>query len=264
MFASKRSVGDPFPRDLQPEWMDQPGLSEEAHRRALGGLARLNRFTRVAHDMYRQIRHQTAGKSIKRLRVLDVASGSGDLPIQWLRWSKRDGLDWQVCALDLRSTAVLEQQTKAKQANVSLRSVRSDCIRDPLPDGFDIVTNSLFMHHLQDNQAIHLIRSMMHAARVGVLICDLERSRWNLRLVNAAARVLTRSEIVHHDADRSVRAAYRTGEFARLATAACASKTVPRRLFPCRFLLSLPGFAGEIKSDESRAATEIGTLDTVS
>ena len=245
MFHSNKSKSARFPRDRQPEMMDQPGILEEVHRQALRGLARLNRFTRVASDLYKPIREHALAMPHRKLSILDVASGSGDLPIQWLRWSKRDGLDLQVCALDISQTAVREQQRQAKLADVRLDSIQLDCIRDPLPPGFDVVTNSLFMHHLDDTNVIKLLRSMTRAARHHVLVCDLERSRLNLRLVNIGARLLSRSSMVHHDADLSVKAAYKTCEFAELASTATSAKVVPRRLFPCRFIAALPAVANE-------------------
>ena len=264
LFVTGNSMIDRFPRDLQPEIMDQPGIREDVHRQALRGLARLNRYTRVAWDLYKPIFRHAMTMPGTKLRILDVASGSGDLPIQWLRWSKRDGLDLDVCALDVSQTAIDEQQRRATHANVRLRSIRLDCFHDQLPDGFDMVTNSLFMHHLDNTRAIELMRSMMRAARIGVLVCDLERTRLNLRLVNLAARLLSRSMIVHHDADRSVRAAYRIREFAELATAASSAKAIPRRLFPCRFVVSLPPLASAIRTSESLIDAKSGEFGLVS
>jgi 2-polyprenyl-3-methyl-5-hydroxy-6-metoxy-1,4-benzoquinol methylase len=186
--------------------------------------------------MYGHLRRVALAMGDRPLCVLDVASGSGDVPIAWARRAKRDGLKLQLTLLDMSSVAVEEQQRRARQLGLDVMSLQHDCLGTPLPAGFDVVTSSLFLHHLDEHQAFKLLQSMQLATENALLICDLERSRMNLALVTVASRLLTRSPVVHHDAARSVRAAYTMEEFRRLADSALARPVRVRRAFPCRFL----------------------------
>ncbi len=225
-----------FPRDRQPELMDDPQLPRDEHRQALAGLSRLNRCSGVASTMYRYLRRFASVSGDRPLTVLDVASGSGDVPLSWLQRAKRDQWQLQLTMLDISSTAVDEQKRRAEQLGVDALSLQQDCLNGPLPGGFDLVTCSLFMHHLDEHQVFRLLQSMQAAAQHGVVICDLERSQFNLMLVNLATRLLSRSRVVHYDGPASVRAAFTSGEFEKIADQALTRPVRMHRAFPCRFI----------------------------
>lgn len=228
-----------FPRFRTPERMDDPGLPEADHLQALKGLSRLNRMSGVSRVLFRRLRRYAVRFDDRPLRVLDVASGGGDLAVAWAGWAKASGLRFRVTTVDVSEVAIEETMRRARDHGVEVGGIRRDCLRDGLPLGFDVVTCSLFMHHLEDYQVIKLLQSMRASAEIAALVCDLERSRTNLCLVAAAAHVVSRSPVVHHDAAASVRGAYTRGEFAALAERALAHSVDVRPLFPCRFLASI-------------------------
>ncbi|TWU10016.1 methyltransferase domain-containing protein [Allorhodopirellula heiligendammensis] len=226
-----------FPRCRVNEWMDAPDLSADRHRAALAGLRRLNRLSGISGTLFRQLARLAATMPAGRpLRVLDVASGSGDLPIEWLRMAGRRKMLLAVTALDRSELAMQTAAEAADAAGVQLGTVCRDCLRDGLPAGFDVVTSSLFMHHLDPPEVSRLIQEMWRVSDRAIVICDLERSRTNLALITAAARLVTRSDVVHFDASASVRAAYTRDEFATLLHQALCFSAPVKRSPPCRFL----------------------------
>lgn len=227
----------PLPRKRVDEWMDDPALSPERHRHALSGLRRLNRISGVAGAMFRQLKRLAAADPGRMLRVLDVASGSGDLPIAWLKAARAAGMPLSVTALDISETAMKTANESAGFAGVQLGTVRRDCLREGLPGGFDVVTCSLFMHHLDPPDVSRLIQEMWRASQRAIVICDLERSRTNLALVAASARLVTRSDVVHFDASASVRGAYTRDEFADMLHSSLGFPVRVRLSFPCRFMV---------------------------
>lgn len=225
-------------RNLQHELMDDPHLPRDQHELALKGLSRLNRFTGVAALMYRHLRRRVDVNAQRPLRILDVASGAGDVPIYWARRARRDGVEMEITLLDVSEVAVDTQQQRAAQVGVEVQSVQADCLAHPLPGGFDVVTSSLFMHHLNDEQAGTLLRAMKVATDATILVCDLHRSRMNLAMVAFAGRVLSRSPVVHTDSVLSVQGAYTQAEFQTLAQAVLGGSIEMHPAFPCRFLAS--------------------------
>ncbi len=236
--------------------MDDPKLPRDEHLLALKGLSRLNRYSGVASLMYRHLRPIATAMGNRPVNVLDVASGSGDVALSWIKRARRDGWKLQLTLLDISGTAVSEQKRRAKILGVDALSLQQDCLNGSLPGGFDIVTCSLFMHHLDDHQAFRLLQSMQAASHHGIIVCDLERSRFNLTLVNLAARLLSRSRVVHHDAAASVRAAYTTDEFERLAESALARPVRVQHAFPCRFIATV---AEEVVAERVTALAWQGT-----
>ncbi len=225
-------------RVLQPEEMDDPQLPEEPHRAALYGLARLNRATAIAPVIYRRIR-RLALAAKRPVKVLDIATGSGDLPIYWAKRAAREGLAIQCTGIDFSAVAIAVGREEAAKANVSVDFIQRDVLRDRLPTGYDILTCGLFMHHLEIAQIRQLLLSMQSAQQMAMIICDLERSMLNLACVWFAAHSLSRCPIVHRDAVRSVRAALTREEFQRIVEQTLGRTPRISGLPPCRFLATM-------------------------
>lgn len=229
-----------FQRDLQPERMDDPTLPAEEHISALVGLSRINRLTSVSRPLYRRLRRYA--QAIQRpLRILDVATGSGDLPIDWAQRARADGLEMEITAIDISDVALDFGRQRAAEAGVQIHFECRDCLQSRLPSGFDIVTCNLFIHHLDRASIVRLLQAMRSAADHAVLVCDLERSRLNLAAVWIAAHAVTRSPVVHEDAMLSVRAALTRTEFRDFAAEALDQSVSVIGLPPCRYLAVIDG-----------------------
>lgn len=235
-------------RERISELMDDPGLDSLEHRRALAGLARLNRFSGSIGVLWKPLAAFARSRPGQPVRVLDVATGSGDVPIGLWRRAKAAGVPLVVEGCDISPTAVNSAERNAAEAGAAARFFVHDAIRDPLPSGFDIVTCSLFLHHLSDDNALSLLRRMGDAAGSRVLVNDLARSRFNYLAVWFACHALSDSRVVRYDGPVSVRSAYSPREALALARKAGLSGTRVRPRFPCRFLL-------EWQKTELRSAT---------
>jgi len=218
--------------------MDSPDLPEREHIAALAGLARINRSTGVAAAIYRRIRRY-ARELGRPIRLLDIATGSGDMPIHWARQSRRDGITIHCTGVDISPTAIAYATQAAKQSRVDVQFLQRDVLADRLPTGFDVVTCGLFIHHLSEPQIVHLLAAMRAVASHGVIVCDIERSRLNLACVWVLAHAVSRSGIVHRDAVRSVKASLTREEFCSLAQAALDCPVRVDGLPPCRFIATM-------------------------
>jgi 2-polyprenyl-3-methyl-5-hydroxy-6-metoxy-1,4-benzoquinol methylase len=225
-------------RERIPELMDDPGLDPGEHRRALAGLARVNRVSGSADVLWPALARLARGFPPGRpVRVLDVATGSGDVPVGLWRKAKAAGIPLAVDGCDISSTAVRLAARNAELAGAPGRFFVQDAIRDPLPPGYDVVTCSLFLHHLSEADAVTLLRRMADAAGALVLVNDLARSAFNYLAVWVACHALTRSRVVRYDGPASVRSAFTPREAVALARRAGLTGAAARRHFPCRYLL---------------------------
>jgi 2-polyprenyl-3-methyl-5-hydroxy-6-metoxy-1,4-benzoquinol methylase len=219
-------------RDRRPEVMDDPGLDPAEHARALRGLGRINTLSRSAAILWPEI-ERLARSSGGTIRVLDVASGGGDVPVALARKAAECHLPIEIEGSDASSEAVRFAASRAR-GRVPFRVL--DALHEPIPGGFEVLTCSLFLHHLDRAEARHLLAKMA-AARL-VLINDLARTRAGYLLAWAGCRVLSRSPVVHHDGPVSVASAFTPGEALELAReAGLVGATVTRR-WPERFLLA--------------------------
>lgn len=216
--------------------MDDPTLDADRHRHALRGLARLNRLSSTAAALFHPLRRhvQPAGKP---WRLLDIACGSGDITLALHRRLQRAGLPVTVHGCDVSDTALDAARARAAGAGASdVRFFRCDVLNDPLPAGYDVMTCSLFLHHLDEPDIERLLRAMGERARL-ILVDDLVRSRRNWWCVWLATRLVTRSPVVHVDGPLSIQGALTVDELASLADRAglCGASVRPRR--PARMLL---------------------------
>ena len=224
-------------RYLTPELMDDPALDPDEHRRALGGLARLNRISSAGRSPWRGMADLVRGSN-RPLSVLDVATGSGDVPIAFARRAKAEGLELDLHGCDLSDVALSQASQRAREAGLSMTCFQHDILAASPPETYDVVTCNLFAHHLDDDGVCLLLRNMAHAARRRVLLCDLRRDRIGLGLAWVFSRLLTRSNVVHVDAIKSVRAAWTPEEMRGLATRAGLDNASISCCFPRRMMLS--------------------------
>ncbi len=101
-----------------------------------------------------------------------------------------------------------------------------------------MVMCSLFLHHLDEEQARGLLQRMRQAARYLVLVNDLRRSLFGYALAYLGTRILSASHIVHVDGPLSVQAAFTIPEVRQLAKSAGMTEATVSRRWPCRFLLT--------------------------
>lgn len=223
-------------RVVRPELMDQAELTAEAHRWALAGLARLNWWS-AASRPYRQPVRRVARAASRPVTVLDVACGGGDIPISLAVWARRTGIELDVAACDRSQRALGWARGSAESAGVDLHTFVHDIVREDLGRQYDVVTCSLFLHHLPPGSVRQVVARLARAARRVLVVCDLRRSPAGLALAAAASRLLTRSPVVHTDALLSARAAFTEDEAARLARGAGLDGASVTRCWPQRFVL---------------------------
>ena len=211
----------PMPRRREPEWMDQPGLDEAEHHQALSGLSELHRVRSTVGPLWKVVREVARRQAPVPLSVLDIACGGGDVLVQLARRARASGLHLQLAGCDLRPAALRYARQRAEAADVSdIDFFATDVLQEPLPRSCDIVLCTLFLHHLDEPDAVALLRKMAAAARQVVLVEDLIRSRLGLGLTWIGCHLLSRSPIVRVDGPRSVRAAFTPREVRALATQA--------------------------------------------
>ena len=222
-------------RRRRPELMDAPDLDPVEHQAALRGLRRINRFSGVARRMWNAIRRTTERRGLEEFSVLDDACGGGDLISELARRARRAGVRASFTGCDLSHTAV--RLADESRASDDIEFFVADAVSEPLPQRYDIVISTLFLHHLDEAPSVRLLNNLRAAARHAVLIDDLERSRSGYVLAWAGCRVLSRSPVVHYDGPVSVLGAYTVEEARALAVQSGlhGAKITPH--WPYRFLL---------------------------
>jgi len=233
------TAGSLVQRRLEPEAMDDPSVDPVLHRAALEKLAQFNFLAGSSGAIGRELL-RLGGSRTAPLRVLDLATGAGDLPRRLMRRSDHKRLGWSIDGADVSRNAV----EHAREGVASLPAAKRphyfvlDALREPLPRDYDVLTCSLFLHHLSAAQAVSLLSNMRAAAKRAVIVQDLLRSPAALRLAWIATRLCSRNKLILDDGPASVAAAFTLDEARDLAREAGFSATSIVGKWPYRWILS--------------------------
>src|SRR6185436_5025948 len=119
-------------------------------------------------------RFSKAWQAGERISVLDLATGSGDIPRAMLKWADRKGVKMEVIGVDRQRPTI--EIARRWNSDGRLKLVQADVFHLPFEAGsFDYVTANMFFHHLSDEEVVEVMRSMARLARRGVIIADLLR-----------------------------------------------------------------------------------------
>ncbi len=218
--------------------MDQSGLDPGRVGQALNGLTRINALSFCVAALWQEIRAEFPADSEGPLSLLDVATGAGDIPIGLLRRARRVGAPLAVEACDKNPAMVALAAERATRADCAIRFFVQDACGDFPTRAYDIVTCSLFLHHLTDEAALLLLQRLAAATGRLLLVSDLDRSLGGWLLARTATRLLTRSRIVHADGPRSVENAFSMAEIEALVARAGLQGARLHRQWPQRWFLS--------------------------
>jgi ubiquinone/menaquinone biosynthesis C-methylase UbiE len=198
-----------------PEWMDEPGADAEQLRKSLRYLRRINWFLGYTRSTLTHLqRFSRHWKSDETIRILDIATGSGDVPRAMLAWAKPRGFDVRVVGVDLHAMTC-GTAAPGCGSNDAVQIVRANAMQLPFADGsFDYATTSLFLHHLDEADVVTVLAEMSRVAKRGVIVGDLLRHRrayWWVNLLTLLA-----NPMVRHDGRISVVQAFKKEEIIAL------------------------------------------------
>jgi len=198
-------------RSSQAELMDDFSIDDARLANALVDLRRVNRYlgghaTTMQHlePLLRRARPDAP------LQVLDVATGGADFPEYLMRAAVRQGWHVHPTALDVNDATLgyarvaLEERLPPRLAG-QIDLQQGDALSLPFADDtFDVSVTSLFMHHLNDGEAVQMLQELDRTARLGFIVNDLHRHPLAYYGVTAWAYVTNASEFFRHDAPVSV------------------------------------------------------------
>lgn len=199
-------------RVSQPEILDQANVDPRDVQLSLADLRTVNRLfggIRTSLCLFQRVLDKTA---LRELSILDVGAGAGDVPRA------------VACALRKRNIRVALTLFDQHQNHLpaldgtdpELFTMTGDALQLPfLDDSFDVVSCSLFLHHLEPEQARAFVSSALRVARRAVVINDLVRGRLHHTMLHAW-RPFFRTRISYLDGLTSVRRAYKPEEMSEL------------------------------------------------
>src|SRR5205823_4079760 len=197
-----------------PELMDRPQPVTPELESDLRNIRQLNRYfgsyALIEHFLRRWIQPSA------QLRVLDLATGSGDIPRLVIDYARKVGAIVTVDAIDQQeSTLKIARDLSTNYPEIAFKT--GDVLDFDDSARYDIVLCSLALHHFDDDAAVQLLKRCRELSGRYVLVSDLRRGL----LATVGAYLLTafifRDSMTRIDARLSAARAFSFLEFRSLA-----------------------------------------------
>lgn len=191
-----------------PEILDSDECPPEEVAKSLSDLSRINRWFGGVATTRSLIERVAKVTGRKHFTVLEVAAGFGEVPRTAAKQIARKGISLQLTYSDRMRSHLLPGD----------HSIVADALALPFPDGaFDLVSCSLFTHHLEPADLARFAAEALRVSRIAVVINDLVRHPLHLALVYGGF-LFMRSYVSRVDGVASVRRAYTLEEMQRLVS----------------------------------------------
>lgn len=198
------------------ELLDQPAHDPRVLRESLAHVAAVNRWLGGRRALLRHLPEVLPPHGFAEL--LDVGTGSADLPRAVADWARAERRPLRITATDLHPQT-LDLAREAVRRYPEIRLARADALALPYADAsFDAALLSLTLHHLEGEAQIAALRELTRVCRRGFIVGELERSRVNY----IGARLLAGTwwvgnPLTRHDGPLSVLRAFTPAELLALA-----------------------------------------------
>ena len=223
-------------RSHEAELIDGADYRFDEFIESLADLRRVNRYLGGKRALARHLFPLIEAQGRRRVRLLDIGTGSADLPAMIVEWGRRRGVAIEFVVLDLNEFAAREARARSKGYS-EISVIRADALKLPCADqSFDFVLASLFLHHFEAPQAARLLRSFARVARVAFIINDLRRHPLAYYSIKLLTYLFTRNRLVRNDAALSVLRGFTEREAMEMGQAAGSRLRIFRH-FPYRLIL---------------------------
>ena len=151
-----------------------------------------------------------------KLRIVDLATGSGDIPRLIVDYARKIGVEVEIDAVDKQS-ATLEIARKLSVDYPEIFYSEANILEWQTARTYDIVLCSLVLHHFSDEEAVRVLRRCRELSQKFALVSDLRRGLLAAAGVYFLTALIFREPMTRYDARLSAARAFSFKEVDKLA-----------------------------------------------
>jgi 2-polyprenyl-3-methyl-5-hydroxy-6-metoxy-1,4-benzoquinol methylase len=187
------------------EMMDRPQPVSPELKRDLERIRQLNRWFGSYHLVLSFMRRWIKPGSC--MRIVDLATGSGDIPRVIVDYARKIGAHVAIDAVD-RQAATLQIARKLSVGYPEISYYEANVLEwDPM-EPYDMVLCTLALHHFSDEDAVSVLRKCRELSRRFVLVSDLRRGFLLKTGVYLLTNLIISEPMKRHDARLSCERAF--------------------------------------------------------
>ena len=204
-------------RSTEMELMDTPNVDGESLKMALSDINRCNIWLGGAAITRRAVRNLIKNHPKKSYTILDVGCGDGFMLRYLANSLKNSGVTFNFVGVDVND-AILRIANEEAQGMDNIHFKNVNIMSDHGME-CDIVTCTLMLHHLEEEEIPLYLEKFAEMAKLGVVINDLQRSPFAHSLFKVFSSVFLRSSIARNDGLVSIRRGFQKDELYRWTAA---------------------------------------------
>ncbi len=221
-------------RSLKPERLDTGDYTPDEYAKWHREMWFIHRIFGEMRAMRGSLIKELRGNEAKRVTILDVGAGSGEL----LRQIRRSVPEKELLLVGAELSQNAARAIKNGSAVGEVQSIQSNALKLPFADdAFDYIFSSLFLHHLTDEQAVTLLLEMSRVARRNFFVIDLHRHPIAYYFYKIVSRLFLQ-QFTREDGALSILKSFRPSELLSLATKAGFNDVTVTRRAAYRLVLS--------------------------
>lgn len=205
-------------RSSEIEYLDHPDGDPDLYRQSYLFMERVNLHFGGINNVRRFIQNELKSWTKPTpLRILDIGSGSCDIPLAILRWARQKGNRIHFTCIDKLSNAIDIAKAKINsEPELPIELKQEDIFTHQPTEPYDCAVASMCFHHFDDEEILTLMKHLRNFVRKCVLINDLRRSPFSV--LGSIPLTALSDQGVKHDARLSVRRGFKTCELRRILT----------------------------------------------
>lgn len=167
MFASFKQ------RSRELERLDTGDYTPEEYSKWQREMRVIHRFFGEMRALRNSLLREILASREAEVSILDVGAGSGELLRELSKWLVEKKAFLVGAEINMEAASAIRGENADGVA-----AILADALTLPFrSDSFDYVFCSLFLHHLDDEQAVTMLREMGRVARKEIFVIDLNRSQ---------------------------------------------------------------------------------------
>lgn len=159
-------------------------------------------------------------QNTRHLTIADLGCGSGQMLKLLTQWGEKNKLQLSITGFDANKNIIayakqhLNGLTNVELTVLDIFSAEFKTFK------FDIVTGTLFFHHIPSEELIELLRRLKNQVRIGIVINDIHRHWIAFHSIRLLTKLFSKSDMVKYDAPLSVLRAFSKKELINMLTEA--------------------------------------------
>jgi SAM-dependent methyltransferase len=149
------------------------------------------------------------------IKILDIGCGDGELLRRVDGYGRKEKFSLELTGIDLNREAIA---AAVELTNSKINFIHGDIFADGGNEAYDLIVNSLTMHHLTDQEIGKLVQWMTTHARIGWSISDLDRRAIAYYFIKYFVKLGGFNHVICHDAPLSVARGFRRRDWADFLT----------------------------------------------